>query len=148
MFIPEKRGQISVEYLIVVGFIVFVIIGILGVAFFYASGVEDKIKANQLESFVNKIVSSAESVYFAGEPSKVTITAYLPKGVRNIVILEDPPNSGNYFVIFGIETSSGVSRLSFRVDVPLDSETNISTSEGVKRLTIEAGQNQVFITEG
>lgn len=148
-----KRGQISVEYLIVIGFVVFIVISILGVAFFYASGIRDRIKANQLENFANKIISSAESVYFAGEPSKVTITAYLPAGVQAIEIAYDF-GSEEYLIIFDIETGSGLSRIAYTSDVPLmESDPSeqcdvISCSEGVKRLQIIASAGEVSIVEG
>ena len=143
-----KRGQISVEYLIVIGFVVFIVISILGVAFFYASGIRDRIKTNQLENFANKIISSAESVYFAGEPSKVTITAYLPAGVQAIEIVYDS-GSEEYLIIFDIETGSGISKIAYTSDVPLETGSSIiSISEGVKRLQITAVENEVSIVEG
>jgi uncharacterized protein (UPF0333 family) len=142
-----KRGQISVEYLIVVGFVVFAVISLLGIAFFYASSIQDRIKSNQLEGFANKIIFSAESVYFAGEPSKVTVTAYLPKGVQNIYVLEE---TEQFFVVFEIATAGGVSTIAYRSSVPLNAGTAITTSEGVKRLEIQAptGAPNVSIIEG
>jgi len=143
-----KRGQISVEYLIVVGFVVFLVISILGVALFYASGIKDRIRINQLNNFANKIISNAEAVFFAGEPSKVTITAHLPEGVTNIVIQEDPPASGQDIILFDIETSSGQSRIAFSSDVPIDDVgSDISNTPGVKRLCITAQQSDVLIVE-
>ncbi|MEK6915050.1 MAG: hypothetical protein AABW89_00730 [Nanoarchaeota archaeon] len=133
-----KRGQISTEYLIVVGFVVFLVLGILGVAFFYTSITSDQIKISQVSSFMNKIISSAESVFYAGEPSKLTVTGYLPVGVNRLDITSTE-------IIVGITTSSGVSTMSFSSNVPLIG--NISHTEGVKRLEILAQQDEVSITE-
>jgi len=36
-----------------------------------------------VESFGEQLINSAESVYFAGEPSKTVVSLYLPEGVRN-----------------------------------------------------------------
>ncbi|MCH7568388.1 MAG: hypothetical protein IIA87_03120 [Nanoarchaeota archaeon] len=137
-----KRGQISVEYLIVVGFVTFLIVGILGVAFFYASGIRDEIKINQLNNFANKIISSSESVFYAGSPSKVTINAYLPAGVKVIEITSSE-------LIFDIEISSGLNRISFSSNVPLDDTqgSSLSVSEGLKRIEIAAQLDRVSFRE-
>jgi len=138
-----KRGQISIEYLIVMGFIAFIVISLLGIAYFYAAGVKDRIKYNQLENFANKVISSAESVYFAGEPSKVTVTAFLPEGIESIRIEEQN-------LIFNFTTASGVSVIAFSSDVPIQlTGPGISIPDGLKRLQIEATSGgTVSIMEG
>lgn len=133
-----KRGQVSTEYLIVVGFVVFLVLGILGVAFFYTSITNDQIKVSQVSNLANKIVSSAESVFYAGEPSKLTITGYLPIGVNSFVIMQNE-------IVVSLSTSSGVTVMSFSSNVPLSG--NISSTEGVKRIEIKALQNEVSISE-
>lgn len=133
------RGQISFEYLIVISFVVFIVLMILSVALYYITSSRDQIKINQLVTFSNKVISSAESVYYAGEPSKVTITAYLPEGVQSIQILE------NSFV-FSILTSTGNTVIAFPCNVPLDPVIDITLNEGLKRLTILADTNAVHIT--
>ena len=145
--IKMERGQISVEYLIVVGFVIFIVLGLVGVALFYASGISDQVKLNQIESYANKIISSSESVFFAGEPSQVTITAYLPEGVQSVEVIEDPPGSGETFMLFRVSTSSGISVIAYPSDVVL-METTLSSDRGVKRILIKAEEtNEVSITE-
>lgn len=138
MICKFKRGQISTEYLIVVGFVVFLVLGILGVAFFYTSVTNDQIKVSQVSNFANKIISSAESVFYAGEPSKLTLTGYLPIGVSSFEIM---PNE----IVVSISTSSGVTKMSFTSNVPLSG--NISNSDGVKRIEVLAQQDEVLISE-
>jgi uncharacterized protein (UPF0333 family) len=133
-----KRGQISTEYLIVVGFVVFLVLGIIGVAFFYTSITNDQIKVSQVSNFANKIISSAESVFYAGEPSKLTVTGYLPVGINSFDILPSE-------IVVSITTSSGITKMSFTSNVPLTG--NITYNEGVKRLQILAQQDEVLISE-
>lgn len=134
----SRRGQISTEYLIVIGFVVFLVLGILAVAFFYTAGTSDQIKISQLTQFAQKITSSAETVFYAGEPSKVTFTAYLPAGVN---LLDITPTE----LIVSVSTTSGVATMSFSSNVPLSG--SISTSEGVKRIEVIAQENNVAINE-
>ncbi|MEK6894757.1 MAG: hypothetical protein AABX10_04810 [Nanoarchaeota archaeon] len=133
-----KNGQISTEYLIVVGFVTFLVLGILGVAFFYTSVTNDQIKVSQVSNFANKIISSAESVFYAGEPSKLTLTGYIPIGITSLEILPTE-------IVVSITTSSGLTTMSFTSNVPLSG--NISHVDGVKRIEVLAQQNEVLISE-
>src|SRR3989338_4478909 len=118
-----KKGQISTEYLIIMGFVTFLIISVLGVAFIYVSQIKDNLKVNQVNNFANKIVNSAETVYFAGEPSKITILLYLPQGVKSIAT-----TSSNELTI-EILTDSGTNVISYTSSVPITA-SGITTTEG------------------
>jgi hypothetical protein len=144
-----KRGQISLEYLIVIGFITFIIISLLGVAFFYSTAISDRIRVNQITNFANKIISNSESVFFAGEPSKVTINAYLPTGVNNVEVVQD---NEVYLILITFSTGSGASKIAFSSNVPLltDSEYGnnvISSSSGLKKIEIIAQSDKVYIND-
>jgi len=154
-----KRGQISVEYLIVVGFILFVVVGLLAVAFLYVASVQSQLRSNQIDNYGNKIVTAAENVFFSGYPSQVTINAFLPGGVTKTIIIKDPVED-IYFLQITYESNAGESTILYSSDVPLDTTgegaylvlscENGGTGfcdEGVKRIEIKAGQNNVKITE-
>ncbi len=135
-----ERGQISMEYLIVVAFVVFAVIVILGISLFYTSSAQDQIKMSQLSAFAKKIIGSAEAVYYAGEPSKVTVTAYLPNGVQDIRVIDNN-------LVFTFVTSSGTSVLAFESEVSIHGGTILSLNEGLKRLVISAGADRVYVAE-
>ncbi len=136
----RNRGQISLEYLIVVGFVVFIVILLLGLAVFYTSTARDSMSFNQLNNFANKLLNSAETVYFAGEPSKLTITAYLPEGVSSFEILENS-------LVFNMTTNSGNNIISYPSKVPLDLSSTFSFTGGVKRMKIVATLSNVVFTQ-
>ncbi|NCO11099.1 hypothetical protein CO038_00990 [Candidatus Pacearchaeota archaeon CG_4_9_14_0_2_um_filter_39_13] len=133
-----KKGQISVEYLVVVGFVTFLVIGVLGVAVYYSAQLRDSIKFYQLENYAEKIVSGAESVFYSGEPSRVTITAYLPAGVQSVEIIEDQ-------IVVSISTANGVAKSAYKSNVPISGD--LSENEGVKRIQIIALDNGVSVNE-
>jgi uncharacterized protein (UPF0333 family) len=132
-----RKGQISTEYLIVVGFITFFVITILGVAYFYASQVQDSMRADQVEHFARKVISSAEAVHYAGEPSKSTINAYMPSGVTGVVVLDNE-------IVFNLSLSSGLNIVSYESKVSI--EGNISSIEGVKTIEVVALSDKSLIT--
>jgi hypothetical protein len=133
-----RKGQIGVEYMIIAGFVVFLILGVLGIAFFYSNQTTDVIRINQLTNFADKLIISGESVFYSGEPSKLTVTSYLPLGVQNISIFDKE-------ILVRIRTNSGMAVMSFSSNVPVSG--NISITEGVKVIEILAGSNEVVFRE-
>jgi uncharacterized protein (UPF0333 family) len=132
-----KRGQISTEYLIVIAFVMFVVISSMGVALYYSMQIKDDIKFSQIEKVADKITSSAETVFYSGKPSKMTLTNYIPEGVNSIKI-------SNKDLTFNVSTSTGENIVSYSSNVFLYG--NISNSPGVKRITLIAEQDRVIIS--
>lgn len=134
----SSKSQISIEYVIIVGFATFILIGILSLALIYSGSIKDRIKLVQVNNFANKILSTSESVFYYGEPSKATISAFLPEGVINITI------SGNTLYI-ETQTSSGIEKNGFLSNVPITGD--ITTSPGIKRLEFTAEETTVSINK-
>jgi hypothetical protein len=132
-----KRGQVGIEYMVIVGFITFAIMAILALAVYYSEETKDRIRLNQVENFAVRIINNAESVFFSGEPSKLTLKPYLPEGVKNIQIIEDS-------LVFTIKTSSGDNVVSYKSKVPI--QGTISSGEGIKKIILEAQDNYLQIT--
>jgi hypothetical protein len=133
----NKNAQSSVEYLIIAGFVCFMIIGILSLALVYSGSIRDRIRINQITNSANKIISASESVFYAGSPSKSTTIVYFPENIKNSEILEDS-------LIFTIQTSSGISKISFSSKVPIQGSLNVSY--GLNKIQILAQTNQVEIS--
>lgn len=146
-----KRGQISIEYLMIIGFITFVVLAVLGLAFLYTTQINDSLKVNQVESFANQLISSAESIYFAGAPSLTTINLHLPDGVSEVSVHDDTLGSGSFLVI-KVMTASGENVMGFKSRVKLQFVNPNpvlipgETSSGIKRLRLEATSDQVIIS--
>src|SRR3989344_9100236 len=113
----RKIAQIGTEYLIIISFVTFVVLSVLGIALLYSSQIQDTIKFNQLEKFSSKVTSSAESVFYSGAPAKITITAYLPDGITQIRIQDKE-------IIFNISTSNGQSVVAYGSKVAITSQTS------------------------
>jgi hypothetical protein len=133
-----SRGQISSEYLILVGFITFLVLVLLGVSVFYTSVTRDKVLYNDLDFYARDIVDSAESVYYAGEPSTTIVKPYLPQGVQSINVT----STGLYI---SISTSGGNALLAYPSRVPLTG--SLSTGEGVRAIRLTAQPQSVLVEE-
>lgn len=134
----SKKSQISIEYIIVIGFVTFILITVLGLALVYSGTIKDRIKIIQVNNFANKILSSAETVYYYGEPSKATISVYLPDGVINLTMI------GNTLYI-ETQTSSGIERNGFLSKVPISG--SLTTSPGIKKIEFIAEETLVSINK-
>lgn len=137
----KKRGQISTEYMILMGFIGFIVVGILGVGMMYASQIKDKIKFNQISQAASKIAQTAESVYYSGKPSKLTITVYIPEGVTSISL------QGRE-IVFNVSTNTGSNSIGYtsRVNIETsDGSNRLPPGEGIKKMVIEADTNRAVI---
>jgi len=132
----KKRGQVSMEYLIIIGFVTFIIIGILGISIIYSSSIKDRIKVIQINNFGSKLISSAESVFYAGNPSKITIQTYLTENIEDITITSKT-------IIITYYLSTGMSKTAFTSEIPL--EGTITTSSGIKNIEIVAGDDKAYI---
>ena len=143
--LKSQKSQISFEYLIIMGFVTFVIIGILAVALFYSGSIKDRIKITQMANCANKIISSAESVFYAGNPSKATITCYLPEGIQKPIIIDEGDGKE---LIFTLQTSTGKSTTSFASNVKLvnvSSMDELAATPGSKRIILKAKDEWVEI---
>jgi uncharacterized protein (UPF0333 family) len=134
----KNRGQISLEYLILVGFVTFIIISTLAIAYLYSGSINDRIKVSQINNFAKKIVSTSERVFYQGEPSKATISVYLPDGVQDVSFFQN-----NLFVT--LLTSSGTEKISISSDVPV--EGSITSGMGIKKIEIRAEENKVIVSQ-
>ena len=132
------KAQVGIEYMMVVGFVTLAIVSVLTLAYFYSDQIKDSIRLNQVESFAMQILNSAESVFFAGEPSKTTVKFYLPEGINEIIISADG-------LLIKTKTRSGGENIRFyESKVPLSG--SISNTEGIKRVAVVAEETQVIIT--
>lgn len=134
----KKKAQIGIEYLIIVGFVTLAIIMVLALAVIYSDKIKDQIKLNQVEAFGTQVINTAETVFFAGEPSKTTIKFYLPDGVEEIEIISDA-------VVITTHTSSGQNKRAYHSNVPL--QGNITSGEGTKIIKFQAETDYVSITQ-
>lgn len=138
----KKRAQSSMEFLILTGFLTFVIIGILGIGYFYSGTINDRIKSGQIASFANKITSTSETVFYAGEPSKATISAHLPEGVEEIEFI-------NNTIIITYHLTSGENKIGFSSSVPISENpaSQISSNSGIKNIVIVANSTHSVISQ-
>ena len=133
----RRKSQAGMEYLIIIGFVTFIVIALLGIALYYSSGIKDRIRVIQISNCANDIISSAENVFYQGNPSKATILCYLPENVKQIEIIENS-------LIFTYQSDSGISKTSFSSNVPVSG--NLPAFSGTRKIKIFAEEGSASIS--
>ncbi len=132
----KKRGQVSIEYMVVIGFVTLIILSLLLLSRYYSRDIETAINTNQIDKLAKEIVDNAEYIYYFGEPSKTTIKVFIPKEVEQIDVNTNEIN-------FRVATPNGDTDIFYRSAVNLSG--TISTAYGFHYLTIEARGGYVWI---
>ncbi|MEK6984686.1 MAG: hypothetical protein AABX33_08995 [Nanoarchaeota archaeon] len=131
------KSQISVEYMLIMGFVTIMTVPLIIIYFTYSSETNDSITSHQALQIARKIVDSSESVYYLGKPSQTTLKVNFPENIQSI-------NLSNKEVVFKIKTKNGIS------DIVQVSAVNISgnlpNSQGIHMITVKAEDGYVQLT--
>lgn len=133
----EKNAQVSMEYVIIVGFILFITIPLILIFYEHTSSTNDQVITSQVDMIAKKVVDSAESVYYLGEPSKTRIKVYMPTNVEDVII-------DNYEIVFKVKTRSGITDISQPSSVNISG--SISVTKGIHYINIESKGDYVWVS--
>lgn len=98
------RAQVSIEYLIILGFAFLLIAPVIILFYTQSTELNADVTARQAQKVVSEIVESADRVYFFGAPTQRTITLQFPKNVESVVCQGKS-------VIMTIRTNAGPSEI-------------------------------------
>ena len=131
------KSQVSVEYMLIMGFATLMIIPLLLIYYTYSSDTSDSVATSQAMQIARKIVDSSESVYYIGKPSQTTLKLNFPDGIYST-------NLSSKEVVFKIKTKNGIT------DIVQVSSVNMSgslpTTQGIHIITVKAEDGYVQIT--
>lgn len=123
----SRFGQFAMEYLLVVGFSVVLLIPVLTLLHGEYVDVEKDLEMHTLDEAMEKLVFESERIYQGGESSRNTIDITLPDGLRDI-----------QFDGRTITADLGETSKEYYSDVPFTSESNISNPSQNTEVQIDA----------
>lgn len=138
MDVRKKEGQVSVEYMMIIGFATIITIPLIIIyqTFIYESS--EEITSSQIIQVGKKVVDAAESVYYLGEPSQTSLKVNIPGNIALVNL------SAGYEVVFKINTRTGKS------DIVLNSAVNITgdlpIAKGTYTITVKAASDHVEVS--
>ncbi len=127
------RAQVSLEYMILFGFLMFVITVLILVSNTISVDSRCSIVAQQVARTAKSIVQTTEEIYYFGPPSKTEFSVLVPEEVSGDFLITN--TSDNYYMVipFNCKYQQNYSE-SF--NVPVGGE--ISGEGGNRRIQIEA----------
>jgi uncharacterized protein (UPF0333 family) len=154
--LQQVKGQVSVEYLLIIALSFAVLIPATYVFYNYSSDSTQEIVDSQVIQLGNSIVDSAETIYFSGKGSKTILEFNTPENIDTVSIIDGKE------LIFNITSSFGTTELVFFSDVnittlpaycvlslvPPKSDCRLVglEGEGLSKIKIEAQtQNSILI---
>jgi len=133
----SKKGQIAIEYMIIIGLIMLISIPTLLIYQNHSNSITRQVKLNQAKIALQNIIDVAQNVYYSGEFSKEIIKIYFPESINQIFIT-------NYEIYALVD---GMKVYSFS-DILLNG--SLKPYSGVHHIIIESknnGTNYIQITE-
>jgi uncharacterized protein (UPF0333 family) len=131
------KSQVSVEYMLVMGFAALMTVPLLLIYYSYSSDSSESVAASQALQIARRIVDASESVYYLGSPSQTTLKLSFPDKIYST-------NLSNKELVFKIKTKNGITDIVQVSAVNLSG--NLPTSQGIHVITISAQNNYVQIT--
>jgi len=133
----NRKGQVSIEYLILTGFIVLAII-VPSAIFLYSvtnQNVQGTLSNQKASDLGNGLVNDAKQMYYLGLYSNKIVEHDVPDNVKYMYVFELDDGANKYYY-FGLIISDGKkeSVYNFQSDVPLTSEvgTYVTTDDSAK----------------
>lgn len=134
----KKRGQVSLEYTLMVGFALIILMPLVVIHMTQEESIRDDSNLMQATNIVQTLTSNAESIHFIGEPSKTTIEVRMPQNVKDIEIEDNR-------ILFEVMTGGGVVEVYKYTDVELTG--SLEPGPGLTRILIEAEDGRVKISQ-
>ncbi len=132
------RAQVSIEYLLITGFSLLLLAPILVLFSTQSVHVDEQFQESQAEQAARDIAASAQRVYYAGPPSKETLTVQIPRGVDEFVISEQ--------AIEFVFSDDPFRSVYVHTDVSLV-PASLNPAQGTARIEVQATQAGVVVQE-
>ncbi|MBN2112075.1 hypothetical protein JW707_03165 [Candidatus Woesearchaeota archaeon] len=134
----SSKAQVAMEYLIIIGFVAVITIPLVIIFQTHSQETKAEITSTQIYHVSKKIADGAETVFYLGEPSRLTIKSYFPEDIASIQL-------GNNEIVFRVRTRNGIDDVV--VYTPINITGNLSTHQGVHYLNIECRGDYVWVSD-
>jgi uncharacterized protein (UPF0333 family) len=142
----NKKGQASIEYLMIIGYSFFIITIIMGIYLLNSQEQQKIISGVQISHISDSLISAAEEVYYLGEPAQKTISIQFPEGISVINATNFNSTLGTASLLF-YEESKGKTYLFYEGISNVNISVSISNLQGKKDIRVFSKKNYVCIID-
>lgn len=137
----RKKSQASLEYLIVFSLAFVLLLPMIYLFYEYSMQFSQQINTNAVAVIGNDIINAAESVFYMGRGSRLTLEVTMPDGVKNISILYNWDKNINEFVFELFDST----QMAFFSNVNINGTFDkTAISQGLKNIRVEAVNNSNY----
>lgn len=133
------RGQVSVEYVMIVGISLVILIPAIISGITATQLYQQKVTEKQLEQVAFDITSIADELAFEGPPAKRTLRAYFPDGLEKI-------QTENNTIIFTYQAGPGTRQVVLSTTYANLSWNATNMGQGYRNLVLTAEARRVVVT--
>lgn len=134
-----RQAQSSMEYLLITGFVLVIIIAIIAVAYSQSAKFSTDVSAAQIQKIGNGIGDAVNAVYYAGPPTKKTLTLQFPTNINYVAL-------ANQSIVFNLMGEGG------SYDYVVFTQANMTgwlrPFSGIHVVTVESLGSVVNVTDG
>jgi len=91
----SKKCQAAFEYMMIAGFVIMVLTPVIYLVYDYSNRYSRDIAVSQAYDVGSRIVDSAESIFYFGKPSRITLELNMPSNIVNMSIYIQNPDVYN-----------------------------------------------------
>ncbi len=133
-----KKAQVSIEYLLITAFAFMFTVPVIALFYSQSHQINEDITAAQTDRIAEEIVNSVNEVYYMGEPSKKTVTVYMPSSVQSVTLRDNK-------LIMNVSSSAGDYQVVKWADANMTG--TIEDFEGIHKIEVKAGFNEVEVSD-
>ncbi|MBN2477990.1 hypothetical protein JXB01_01740 [Candidatus Micrarchaeota archaeon] len=137
------KGQVSVELLVVIAFILVLFIPLLVISYFKVVENNDQLVLIQTQISASRIANLGNSVARMGENSSIITDVYIPPHVKTVNFKSV---GGGGEVIFVLSSKEGDTEVVAVTDFPLEVDQNLNIEqEGLYRIEILSKEEKIYL---
>lgn len=129
---PRISGQAAIEYMMIIGIVLVILVPLLFLINSYMSGGKDELRIRALQDGIDSLAEASDMVHFQGYPAKITISLYVPENVLLANVTEN-------LVRVRVRTSTGPTDVTSFTQANLTG--NLPVNAGTYRLSIVAQED-------
>ena len=152
----KKRGQFSVEYIMIITISLLILLPGIYIFRNYAFESNDRLMESRLVEVSNSILLRAKKMHYFGPPSKSIVEVEMPSGISSMYVYNE---GTEYFLGFLVLTSSGEKEYLFDSDIPIRVDSPVACKnpcsscscfpenaygEGLKNIKVESAKDTIF----
>ncbi len=133
----QKKAQVSMEYIIIIGFVIIMLIPATYIYIRYSGSSSDALSSSKASQIANEIVKAANEVYYLGEDNQKNIEVSFPSNIEAIEFV-------NKEIVFRTKDSKGnIQEIVEVASVPLSGI--LPNIQGKKSITVRSLGNRVSV---